>query len=104
MKVRNFKELSEPIMADPKRRANVERRRKETLRELVSYQLAELRKHRGRTQAELAEALGVEQPSVSRAEHSTDPQLSTLRQYVEALGGHLELVAVFEGERLALEV
>ncbi|MFN7956580.1 MAG: helix-turn-helix transcriptional regulator [Polyangiaceae bacterium] len=105
MKARNFKDLSGPVLADPKRRANVERIRKAALREHARFELAELRKQRGRTQVQLAEALGVEQTSVSRAERSADPQLSTLREYIEALGGHLELAAVFDdGERVVLEV
>lgn len=105
MKYRNVRELIDPIKADPKRRANLERHRKEALREHVRYELAELRKSRGRTQVELAAALGVEQPTVSRTERrSSDPHLSTLRQYVEALGGHLEIAAVIDGERLVLDV
>ena len=57
------------------------------------------------TQEELAAALGVRQPSVSRLEHGDDAKLSTLRAYVEALGGRLELAAVFDDdERFPLAV
>lgn len=102
---RNFSELREKLYADPERRAAVERHRVETLRELAHYELAELRRLRGRTQVQVAEALGVEQPSVSRTERGADPQLSTLRDYIEALGGHLELVATFDnGERVAIDL
>lgn len=105
MNTRNFRELADPIRADPQRRANMARHRADTLAEMMSYNLAELRKVRERTQVELAEALGVAQPSVSRVEHTEDLQLSTLRSYIEALGGRVEITAVFGDERfpLALE-
>lgn len=102
MTVRKFKELSDPIMADPKRRASIKRRRQESLAELVAYQLAELRKLRELTQSEVALALGVTQPNVSFVENGTDVLLSTLRNYIEALGGTLEVNAVFDGERIPL--
>lgn len=104
MRVRNFRELAEPIHADPLRQAHLERHRAETLAEMVAYNLAELRKIREVTQVELAEALGVRQPSVSRVERTGDLQLSTLRSYVEALGGKVEIAAVFGQERFVLEV
>jgi len=47
------------------------------------------------TQAKLAEALGVNQGEVSKIEHRTDLYLSTLAEYVKALGGRLEIRAVF---------
>ena len=61
--------------------------------------LYELRKAREMTQAQLARALDTTQPGVSRIEHQTDLYLSTLRSYVEALGGELELRATFPDMR-----
>lgn len=58
--------------------------------------LADLRESRGLTQLQLARRLGVTQVNVSRIERAEDTQLSTISRYVEALGGHLELRAVFE--------
>lgn len=63
-----------------------------------AQRLYELRAARGVTQVELAGRLGVRQASVSQLEHRDDLFVSTLRQYVEALGGHLEVSAVFEDE------
>ncbi len=50
------------------------------------------------TQAAMAEALGIGQDGVSRLEQRRDMQLSTLRGYVEALGGKLSIVAEFSGQ------
>jgi len=74
------------------------------LAEIVAYNLTELRKIREVTQSELAEALGVRPPSVSRVEHTDDLQLSTLRGYVEALGGRVEVTAVFGDERFPIAI
>ena len=61
-------------------------------------QLAALRLERGRTQSELAERGGFKQEAVSRLErHADDAKVSTLRRYVESLGGELRVVAVFRG-------
>ena len=57
--------------------------------------LAELRARQALTQREVAGSLGVSQANVSRIEHEEDLYLSTLRSYVEALGGRLEVNAVF---------
>ncbi len=53
--------------------------------------LRELRQLAGKAQAEIAAALNITQPSVSKIEKQTDMHLSTLRSYVEAMGGELEL-------------
>lgn len=53
--------------------------------------LRELRQIAGKGQADVASALNIKQPSVSKIEKQTDMYLSTLRSYVEAVGGKLEL-------------
>lgn len=53
--------------------------------------LRELRHIAGKAQADIAFALNITQPSVSKIEKQTDMHLSTLRNYVEAIGGELEL-------------
>lgn len=72
-----------------KRRDRIERR----ARELAT--LKDLRQAVARTQADLAASLGVGQDTVSRIEGRSDMLLSTLRRYVKAMGGELELVARF---------
>ena len=57
--------------------------------------LHELRRAREMTQVALAKQLNMVQPSVSRLERQADLYVSTLRRYIEALGGRLEIHAVF---------
>lgn len=57
--------------------------------------LKDLRLAAERTQEQLAETLGVGQDTISRLEKRSDMLLSTLRHYVESMGGKLELVAQF---------
>jgi DNA-binding XRE family transcriptional regulator len=96
---KSFKNLSAPIDADPERRARVKRISREYDAILA---LADLRESLGVTQAELAKVLEVSQPRVSSLEHKEDVYLSTLENYVEALGGHLKLEAVFEDRSIEL--
>ena len=72
-----------------KRRTKIEQR----ANELAT--LRDLREAVERTQEELAASLGVGQDTVSRIERRSDILLSTLRRYVEAMGGELELAARF---------
>ena len=60
---------------------------------LVEMQLQELRKARKVTQVEVAKAMSVEQAAISKLERRDDMYVSTLREYVKALGGELKLVA-----------
>lgn len=57
--------------------------------------LKDLRLAAQKTQEELAATLGVGQDAISRLEKRSDMLLSTLRHYVEGMGGTLELVARF---------
>ncbi|HVY14009.1 MAG TPA: XRE family transcriptional regulator [Rhodopila sp.] len=62
--------------------------------------LAELRKARSLTQDQLAADLHVGQASIAKLERRTDMYLSTLRRFVEAMGGELEIVARFPDQPL----
>ena len=85
-----------------KRALNEER--VETYRRLLDAEirLNDLRRRRGLSQAEVAHALEVSQPNISRIESEDDLYLSTLARYVTALGGYLELRAVFPEETITL--
>jgi len=57
----------------------------------------------GMTMAEVASRMGVDQERVSAIERDADAaQVRTLADYVEALGGRLEVIADFDGEQIAL--
>jgi helix-turn-helix protein len=90
---KNFRTLMDPVMADPVRRARVEEMERAIGEEL---RLSDLRRARGYTQRQLAAAMGTPQPGIARLEKQADVYLSTLRSYVEAMGGRLELRAVFD--------
>jgi DNA-binding transcriptional regulator YiaG len=80
----------------PERRARATERAQEMLRALP---LQELRHARDLTQATLAESMDCGQDEVSKLERRADMLVSTLRRYVEAMGGSLEIVATFpDGE------
>lgn len=59
--------------------------------------LRELRQIAGKAQEDIATALNIKQPSVSKIEKQADMYLSTLRSYVEAVGGKLELIVQLPG-------
>jgi DNA-binding XRE family transcriptional regulator len=95
----NFKSLSENARQDPKRSARIDAY-KRAIRDGLA--LGELREGRGDTQAAVAEKLGTSQANVSRIERQDDLYLSTLSGYVAALGGRLELRAVFDDQTVDL--
>ena len=91
---KKFSELFEKMPAASQRRAM---EIAEQLR--AEMPLAKLREAQQMTQESLAEALSVGQAAVSRIENRTDTYVSTLRRYVEAIGGTLVILARFpEGE------
>jgi len=90
-----FSRLRDAVVAEPGAAERLADLRAETLEEIRLY---ELRHGEAISQAELAGRLDVTQGAISKLEHSDDVRVSTLRQYLEALGARLELVAVFHDE------
>jgi DNA-binding XRE family transcriptional regulator len=72
-----------------------ERRRKALIARQSGFRLAEERKRRGLTQAQLAQAMGVTPGRVSQIERGEVSTIEAVARYVEALGGRLDLVASF---------
>ncbi|SRR5712692_11112601 len=96
---KNFRQLRAAMDRDPVARAEIEIY-KRAMDDVLA--LAAVREQCGVTQKEVAATLGVSQANVSRIEHEEDLYLSTLRDYVAALGGRLELTAVFPDQAVQL--
>ncbi|HBH7068524.1 TPA: helix-turn-helix transcriptional regulator [Enterobacter cloacae] len=76
----------------------------EVMRRIVA--LNQLREELNVSQTELANAMGVKQPTVAKIEQpGNDPRLSTLKRYVSALGGELSIyVTLPNGKRIAFQI
>jgi len=72
--------------------------------EVRAYHLREIREGQGMTQVDLAERMHVTQPSVSALERGEIERagIATIRAYVEALGGTLDVVANFGDQKIVL--
>lgn len=101
---RNWKDVRAERIATPEAEARVTAFKEEALAEQRAYRLAEVRRQHGLTQLQLADSLHITQAAVSSIERGelNRSELSTIRKYVEALGGKIEIVANFGGERLVL--
>jgi DNA-binding XRE family transcriptional regulator len=91
---RNFRELKAKM--SPEARAEVDAWVQQEMKQMP---LQQLRNARQMTQTRLAELLEMDQGNISKLEQRTDMYLSTLRSYIEAMGGVLEIRALFpEGD------
>jgi DNA-binding XRE family transcriptional regulator len=88
--ITKYSELKSKLSA--KQQAEIKAGKEKLLAEIP---LEQLRSARNLTQTNLAHVLGVNQSAISKIEKRTDMYLSTLRSYVEAMGGSLEIQAVF---------
>ena len=75
------------------RREKIDARYRVLKKDVESLQA--LRKAAGKAQVDIASSLKISQPSVSKIEKQTDMYLSTLRNYIAAIGGDLDLVVRF---------
>lgn len=75
-----------------KTQARAAKRAQELLGELL---LSEVRQLTGKSQRQIADALGIKQPSLSKLEKQADMQISTLQKIIKALGGELQVLAKF---------
>ena len=91
---RNFNELRAKM--SPESRTRAQEKFKQLVKEMP---LEELRAARELTQVQLAETLGTSQAAVSKLERRADMYVSTLAQFVKAMGGDLQIRAIFpDGE------
>ena len=95
--VKKFSELRARMSPDAQARSSAH-----TEAMLLEMGLQELRKSRHMTQVELASVLKIDQAAVSKTEGRPDMYVSTLREYIRAMGGDLQLVAKFPGAEIKL--
>ena len=89
-----FSKLTENFT--PERRQRIDAMKRELLAEMP---LHELRRAKSLTQQDLAKTLRVNQPAIAKLEKRADLYVSSLRSYIEAVGGKLKIVAEFpDGE------
>ena len=96
-----YKQLRDKVRSDPARAARVGARR-QAMEDALA--LAQIREHRELTQTDIARVLSTSQANVSRIERQRDLYLSTLSQYITALGGTLKVSAVFDDEEVEIGV
>ena len=95
---RKFSELV--AKRSPEWRADVERMTEQMRQEM---DLTQLRTAHQLSQAALGEILHVEQPAVAKLEKRTDMYISTLRRFIEAMGGELEITARFPNHNVRIK-
>src|SRR5712691_15796 len=96
-----YKDLRDKVRSNPERAARVKTRR-QAMEDALA--LAEIREKRELTQTDIAQVLEMSQANVSRIERQQNLYLSTLAEYVEALGGELKISAVFADEEVEIGV
>ena len=98
---RKWATIRKRLRADPAQNERYESMRRATE---DAIRLGQLREARNMTQTQVAQALGSSQANISKLERRDDLYLSTLSEYVEALGGRLEVRVVFPDEVITIEV
>lgn len=89
-----FSELTKDFT--PERRRRIKAMKTKLLADMP---LHELRRARAFTQQDLAATLKINQPAIAKLEQRADIYVSSLRSYIEAVGGRLKIIAEFpEGE------
>jgi len=96
--MRKWSEIKAKNMA-PERKERLDR---EVRDELLSLELRELRELAGMTQSDVAALADMTQDQLSKFERRDDHLVSSLRRYMQALGGELEVVAVLGNKRVKL--
>ena len=97
MATRKFRELLEAMPAE--RRQRIEKRFQDSI---AAMPLDQLRKEREMTQLQVAQILDVNQGEISKIEHRSDICISTLADDIEAMGGRLEIRAVFKDREVRI--
>ena len=94
---KKFQELRAKMSVESQKRAAAK-----TQKLLSEMALDELREARKLTQEQLAQQLHVKQPSIARMERRADMYVSTLRGVIKAMGGEMEILAIFPDGRVRI--
>jgi transcriptional regulator with XRE-family HTH domain len=94
---KKFKQLKEKMSQEAQKRARIK-----TEVMLQEMMLAEVRQAVELSQEEMANVMNLQQPAISKIEKNTDMYISTLRRYIEALGGELDITARFNGKKVRI--
>jgi DNA-binding XRE family transcriptional regulator len=94
-------EFRKKVLSRPGARERVAALKTSILRDQA---LEELRHTHKITQQDLGDVMGLSQKRVSQLEHQDDARVSTVRAYIEALGGQLQILAVFDGESIPVKI
>jgi len=87
---KSFKQLRDKMSPESQKRAEAKAQQL-----LAQLPLSELLRARSLSQENMAETLLMKQASISKLERRTDIYISTLRSYIEAMGGKLDIIARF---------
>lgn len=98
MPVKSYNEIARKKLSEEQIQANRDWARQE----ILEMNLKELRCAFGKTQAEVSSLADMNQADLSKMERREDHLLSTLRRYVEALGGEIEITAKFHDKKVKL--
>jgi predicted transcriptional regulator len=98
MATHRWKEVHKRKLSQPQ----VDEVRRKVADEVLEMNLRSLRESLGKTQDEMAKLTDVTQSQLSKIERREDHLISTLRRYVHALGGEIEVIAVVGEKRIAL--
>jgi predicted transcriptional regulator len=102
MKVYKARDIAVEKLGEKRVRQIEREAQAELAKEHLQANLRAVREMAGKTQVELAREAGVSQAELSRNESAGDHLVSTLRRYVEALGGELEILARFGDKTVKL--
>jgi transcriptional regulator with XRE-family HTH domain len=94
---KKFKQLKKKMSAEAQERAQIK-----TQVMATDMALAELRQAFNLSQEEMANVMKLKQPAISKIEKNTDMFISTLRRYIEAMGGELNITARFDDQEIRI--
>lgn len=96
--------LDELMQLHPANPEQIEKHKRQMLQAMRTHQLRQLRMQAGMTQQQIADRIGVSQKQISKIETGSieNAKISTLRSYLEAIGGELSIDYVYGPTRIKI--